>query len=72
MVSLKDLKLTALSEDFYKIINAFEWEEDDLAEFIREMVSLTPEERISVFNEMIDKSEQQKKNRLDDTKRLYT
>ena len=50
---------------------AFEWEEDDLVDFIRDMTSLTPEERKSIFKEMIDKSEQQTKNRLDDTKRLY-
>jgi len=66
------MKLTALSKEFYKIINMFEWEEEDLVDFIREMISLTPEERKTVFNEMINKSEQQKKNRLDDTKRLYT
>ena len=68
----KETKVTALSEDFYKIINTFEWEEDDLVDFIREMISLTPEERKSVYNEMLNKSEQQKKDRLDDTKRLYT
>jgi hypothetical protein len=66
------MKLTALSEEFFKIINLFEWEEDDLVDFIREMIYLTPEERKSIFNEMINKSEQYKKNRLDDTKRLYT
>ena len=68
----KDIKITALSKDFFQVINEFEWEEDDLVDFIREMTSLTPEERKSVLAEMIDKSEQQKKNRLDDTKRLYT
>ena len=66
------IKLTALSQDFYKIISMFEWDDDDLVDFIREMIALTPEERKSIFNEMINKSEQQKKNRLDDTKRLYT
>ncbi|MFX0047124.1 MAG: hypothetical protein ACFE8G_03045, partial [Candidatus Hermodarchaeota archaeon] len=66
------MKLTALSEDFLKIINMFEWEEDDLVEFIQEMISLTPEERKSIFNDMINKSEQRKRNRLDDATRLYT
>lgn len=70
--SLEGKKITALSEDFFKVIDLFDWEENDLAEFIREMISLTPEERKSIFDEMISKSEQQKKNRLDDTKRLYT
>lgn len=70
--SIEDVKVTALSKDFFKIVNSFDWEEDDLVEFIREMISLTPEERKSVFNEMMEKSEQQTKDRLDDTKRLYT
>jgi len=70
--SNEDMKVTAFSKDFFEIINKFEWEEDDLIDFIREITSLTPEERRSVLEEMIDKSEQQTKNRLDDTKRLYT
>lgn len=72
MSSIEDIKATALSEDFFKVINAFDWEEDDLVDFIREMISLTPSESKVVFEEMISKSEQRKKNRLDDTKRLYT
>jgi hypothetical protein len=72
MSNIEDIEATALSEDFFKIIDTFDWEEDDLIEFIREMISLSPEERDAVFKEMINKSEQQKKNRLDDTKRLYT
>lgn len=70
--NIEDIKATALSEDFFKVINTFDWEEDDLIDFIREMIALTPEERDAVFKEMINKSEQQKKSRLDDTKRLYT
>ena len=70
-ISVEKITATALSQDFFKIINTFEWEEDDLVDFIRDMTSLTPEERKSIFKEMIDKSEQQTKNRLDDTKRLY-
>jgi hypothetical protein len=46
--------------------------QDDLIDFTREMIALSPEERDAVFKEMINKSEQQKKSRLDDTKRLYT
>jgi len=72
MSSIEDLKVSALSEDFFKVINTFDWEEGDLVDFVREMISLTPEERKAIFKEMISKSEQQKKNRLDDTKRLYT
>jgi len=72
MSIIEDIKATALSEDFFKVINIFDWEEDDLVDFIREMISLSPEEREAVFKEMINKSEQQKKSRLDDTKRLYT
>lgn len=70
--SIEDIKVTALSKDFFKVVNSFDWEEDDLVEFIREIISLTLEERKSVFNEMMEKSEQQTKDRLDDTKRLYT
>jgi len=70
--SFEDIKVTALSEDFFKVINTFDWEEDDLIDFIREMIALSPEERDAVFKEMINKSEQQKNNKLDDTKRLYT
>jgi hypothetical protein len=71
-LNIDDIKVTALSKDFFKIVNSFDWEEDDLVEFIREMVSLTPKERNSIFKEMMEKSEQQTKGRLDDTKRLYT
>jgi hypothetical protein len=70
--SIEDIKATALSEDFFKVINSFDWVEDDLVDFIREMIFLSPEERDAVFKEMINKSEQQKKDGLDDTKRLYT
>lgn len=72
MSSNEDIKVTALSEEFFKVINTFDWEEEDLIDFIREMIALCPEEREAVFKEMINKSEQQKNNRLDDTKRLYT
>ncbi len=72
MSNIEDIKVTALSEDFFKVINTFDWEEDDLIDFTREMIALPPEERDAVFKEMINKSEQQKKNRVDDTKRLYT
>jgi len=72
MSSIEDIKVSALSEDFFKVINAFDWEEDDLVDFVREMISLTPGERKVIFKEMISKSEQQKENGLDDTKRLYT
>jgi hypothetical protein len=72
MSSIENIKATALSEDFFKVINSFDWEEDDLVDFIQEMIALSPEERDAVFKEMINKSEQQKKNKLDDTKRLYT
>ncbi len=72
MSNIEDIKVTALSEDFFKVINIFDWEEDDLIDFTREMIALPPEERDAVFKEMINKSEQQKKNRVDDTKRLYT
>ena len=70
--TLKNTKITALSEDFFKIIDSFEWEDDDLYEFSQEMLALSPEERQAIYDEMFKKSEQQKKNRLDDTKRLYT
>lgn len=69
---LKSTKITALSEDFFKIIALFDWEDDDLYEFSKEMLALSPEERQTIYKEMFRKSEQQEKNRLDDSKRLYT
>jgi len=70
--TLKNTKITALSEDFFKIIALFEWEDDDLFEFSKEMLALSPEERQEIYDEMVKKSEQQEKSRLDDSKRLYT
>ncbi|MHA1472643.1 MAG: hypothetical protein ACTSQW_06055 [Promethearchaeota archaeon] len=70
--SLKNTKITALSEDFFKILALFDWEDDQLYEFSKEMLALSPEERQGIYDEMVKKSEQQEKNRLDVSKRLYT
>lgn len=53
---LKNVELTALSEDFYKIINQFDWDTNEKEEFIKEMSSLTPKERQKIINEMVNKS----------------
>jgi hypothetical protein len=53
---LKNVELTALSEDFYKIINQFDWDTNEKEGFIKEMSSLTPKERQKIINEMVNKS----------------
>jgi hypothetical protein len=49
--------MTAISEDFMKIINQFEWEEQEKENFIREMLALSPSERQSILKEMLERSE---------------
>ncbi|MBY8992534.1 MAG: hypothetical protein KGD58_17445 [Candidatus Lokiarchaeota archaeon] len=58
---LENIEVTALSESFYNIVNQFEWDTNEKEEFLKEMFSLTPEERDKVINEMIEKSKLTKK-----------
>ncbi|MFW9968566.1 MAG: hypothetical protein ACFFDF_00095 [Candidatus Odinarchaeota archaeon] len=53
---LKNLNNTVISEDFLDIVDSFKWEKNERQEFIKEMLSLTPEERKSILMEMISKS----------------
>jgi len=48
-----DINLTLVSEDFYKLVERFQFEEHDKNEFIKEMLSLTPHERELFLREMI-------------------
>ncbi|MFX0019503.1 MAG: hypothetical protein ACFFBT_01195 [Promethearchaeota archaeon] len=54
---LKNVELTAFSEDFYQIISQFDWDTNEKEEFIKEMSSLTPKERQKIINEMVNKSQ---------------
>ncbi|MFW9865291.1 MAG: hypothetical protein ACFFEN_04260 [Candidatus Thorarchaeota archaeon] len=48
-----DINLTLVSEDFYKVIERFQFEEHEKNDFIKEMLSLTPHERELFLREMI-------------------
>ena len=48
--------ITAISEDFMNIVNQFKWEKQDKDNFIEEMLALSPSERQSILNEMLEKS----------------
>ncbi|MFX1413054.1 MAG: hypothetical protein ACFFA2_04370 [Promethearchaeota archaeon] len=54
---VKKVEITAFTEDFYTIIEKFEWDPNEKEEFIREMSSLTPKERNKIINEMQDKNQ---------------
>ncbi|MFX0030873.1 MAG: hypothetical protein ACFE8B_16790, partial [Candidatus Hermodarchaeota archaeon] len=58
---LKNVAVTALSENFYDVINQFEWDLNEKEEFLNEILSLTPAEREAIINEMIEKSKPDKK-----------
>jgi hypothetical protein len=53
---LQNVEVTAVSERFYDIVNQFEWDANEKEEFLKEMLSLTPEERDKILNEMVDRS----------------
>ncbi|MFX1316293.1 MAG: hypothetical protein ACFE9T_10545 [Promethearchaeota archaeon] len=56
MAKFGDVPLTALSEDFLKALEKFNWELDEKEEFIKEMLALTPKEREEIIREMLEKS----------------
>ncbi len=58
LIKLEDVNITAISEDFVDIIDKFEMETSERNEFINEMLSLSPNERISILNKMIKKTRQ--------------
>jgi hypothetical protein len=50
------LNLTAISDDFLKKIDKFNWKnENEKIQFINEMIALTPEEREEILNYMFKK-----------------
>jgi len=55
LTELKDINITAISEDFVDIINKFEWESNEKEEFIDELLSLNPAERKKILNKMLKK-----------------
>jgi len=55
LIELKDINITAISEDFVDIINKFEWESNEKEEFIAELLSLNPAERKKILNKMLKK-----------------
>ncbi|MFW9824257.1 MAG: hypothetical protein ACFFE4_15045 [Candidatus Thorarchaeota archaeon] len=56
LIEVRHLNITVVPEEFYDIVNSFEWEGNEKNEFIREMLALKPEERKLILDEMITKS----------------
>ncbi|MFX1378634.1 MAG: hypothetical protein ACFFA4_06035 [Promethearchaeota archaeon] len=52
---LSNTKLTAISPDFFKLVEQFEFDGDEKDEFIKEMLALNPFERNLIIKEMIKK-----------------
>ncbi len=54
----KKIELTSISEDFLKRVDKFKWKnEGGKLQFIREMLTLTPEEREDILDYMFQKAE---------------
>ncbi len=53
---IKDLNLTVVSEDFFKLVDQFKWDQNEREAFIHEMFALSPFERRSILEEMAVKS----------------
>ena len=49
----KDIKITALSKEFLKVVDHLEWEGDEKEIFLNEMSALTPEERKEILDDII-------------------
>jgi len=56
LLQIKNLNITVISEDFFEIINRFEWEGNEKNEFIKEMLAITPAERQLILGEIIHNS----------------
>lgn len=56
LIQMGNLNITVISENFYDIVNRFDWDENEKGLFIREMLALSPIERESILDEMIRKS----------------
>jgi hypothetical protein len=48
--------LTTISDIFLEKVDKFDWVEEDKVNFIQEMLSFTPEERMEILNDMLEKS----------------
>jgi transcription antitermination factor NusA-like protein len=57
LIYLEDVNITAISEDFFEKVNKLEWDKSEKDEFIKEMLSLTPNERDSILTKMLNKNE---------------
>ena len=55
LLQIKKINITVFSEDFFDIVNHFEWEPNEKSEFIREMRALSPFERHLILEEMLKK-----------------
>ena len=54
---IEDINITILPEDFFEILNRFDWEENEKNEFIGEMLALSLFERQLILEEMLKKSD---------------
>ncbi len=52
---LGDMNITTISEEFFEIIDKFEWEKEEKVLFIKEMLALPPSERDAILNNMMIK-----------------
>jgi len=52
--------LTVLSEDFYEIIEKFEWDINEKEEFVKEMLAFPPNKRRLILMRMVDKCDNTK------------
>jgi len=50
---IKDLNLTIVSEDFFRLVDQFKWDQNEREVFIHEMFALSPFERRSFLEEMV-------------------
>jgi hypothetical protein len=53
LIQFDIIDITAISDEFLEKINQFEWDADEKDEFIKEMLSLTPDERDSLLAKML-------------------
>jgi hypothetical protein len=53
LMKIKKLDITALSEDFFEIIDRFSWDSHEKSEFINDLLSLSPEERMMILSKML-------------------
>ena len=53
--NIKNIEITLLEEDFFKKVEQLDWDDDNEKEtFVYEMLSLTPNDRQQILDEMMD------------------